>query len=126
MDTSTATSLFNALSQDSRLDAFRLLVKAGPEGLAAGAISERLAVPHNTLSFHLRHLAEAGLVRHEKRGRSVMYFANYNTMRDLIEYLVRDCCSEGMATITPDEQSGCSVIELSDAYCTLTCNQKQV
>ncbi len=117
MDTLNATTLFAALSQDSRLDAFRLLVKAGAEGLPAGTLSERLDIPHNTLSFHLRHLAVAGLVEYEKRGRSVIYFANYNCMRALIEYLVRDCCSEGMATITQDDKAGCSLIALSNSCC---------
>ncbi len=117
MDILTATLLLNALSQGNRLDAFRQLVKAGEKGLPAGQISERLDIPHNTLSFHLRHLAGAGLVSYRKKGRSVIYFANYHTMRELIEYLVRDCCADGMATITEDGTPGCSVIELSDICC---------
>ncbi len=114
MDINQATLVFDALSQETRLTAFRLLVQAGPSGLAAGALSEQLAVPHNTLSFHLKHLANAGVVEARKDGRSVIYSANYLAMRELIEFLVKDCCGSDVAKFEENQQSGCAVIELKD------------
>ncbi len=81
MEINKAIVVFGALSQETRLRAFRLLVQAGPGGLAAGAISERLNTPHNTLSFHLNHLSNAGIVSSRRQGRSVIYSANFDTIR---------------------------------------------
>ena len=92
MDINIALSSLAALSQRSRLDAFRLLVKAGDEGLAAGDISDRLGVVQNTMSAHLATLAQAGLVRRERQSRVIRYYANYGAMRDLIGFLLEDCC----------------------------------
>ena len=117
MELQHALIVFDALSQETRLRAFRLLVEAGPEGLPAGVISEQLATPHNTLSFHLNHLANADIVTSRKQGRSVIYSANFEAMRDLIGFMVKDCCSGDMARISEDSETGCSVIELS-ACCT--------
>lgn len=117
MDIQAAIISFDALSQETRLRAFRLLVKAGTEGLAAGMLSEQLGTPHNTMSFHLSHLANAGLVSFRKNGRSVIYSANFDAMRDLIGFMVEDCCSAGFARIREDENKGCSIIELADYCC---------
>ena len=112
MDIQEAIIMFDALSQETRLSAFRLLVKAGPEGLAAGALSEELGTPHNTMSFHLNHLFNAGIVTSRKEGRSVIYSANFEIVRDLIGFMVKDCCSEEFASIQEDEKKGCSIVEL--------------
>lgn len=114
MEIQKATVIFDALSQETRLKAFRLLVEAGPEGLPAGAISEQLQTPHNTLSFHLNQLSHAGIVTSQKQGRSVIYAANFEAMNALISFMVKDCCSRDMAQIREDEKTGCSIIELSN------------
>jgi len=113
MDINKALALFDTLSQETRLRAFRALVRAGSGGLAAGALSEKLGTPHNTLSFHLAHLSHAGIVSSRKQGRSVIYSANYEVTRDLIAFLVKDCCSEEFARISEDRTSGRSRIELT-------------
>ena len=114
MDIKDAILLFDALSQETRLSAFRLLVKAGQHGLPAGELSEKLGTPHNTLSFHLSHLSNAGIIRSRREGRSIIYSANYEVMHDLISFMVKDCCSDDFASIHEDKRSGCSIIELSD------------
>jgi len=114
MDIDQATALFGALSQETRLKAFRLLVRAGPEGLAAGAISEALGIPHNTMSFHLHHLTQAGIVSSRKAGRSIIYAANFEAVGALIGFMVKDCCSDRFASIREDRRTGCSIIELND------------
>jgi len=113
MELQHALIAFDALSQETRLRAFRLLVEAGPEGMAAGAISEQLATPHNTMSFHLNHLVNAGIVKSQKQGRSVIYSADFEAMRGLIGFMVEDCCSRDVARIHENTETGCSVIELS-------------
>jgi ArsR family transcriptional regulator len=112
MDINEAINMFDALSQETRLKAFRLLVQAGPEGLAAGALSENLGTPHNTLSFHLNHLSNAGVVSSRKEGRSVIYSANFEATRNLIGFMVKDCCSADFASIREDSKTGSSIIEL--------------
>jgi len=114
MDIEKSVMVFVALSQETRLRAFRLLVQAGPDGLPAGAISEELGTPQNTLSFHLNHLSHAGIVSSRREGRSIIYLANFDMMRDLIGFLVNDCCSRDMANIRQDKKKGCSIIELAD------------
>ncbi len=114
MDIQEAIIAFDALSQETRLGAFRLLVKAGPEGMAAGELSEALNTPHNTLSFHLNHLSNAGLVSSKKRGRSVIYSARFDAMNGLISFMVKDCCGAEQASIREDKTNGCSIIELSN------------
>ncbi|MDA0679711.1 MAG: metalloregulator ArsR/SmtB family transcription factor [Proteobacteria bacterium] len=113
MDIQEAIIMFDALSQETRLSAFHLLVVAGPDGLAAGVLSEELGTPHNTMSFHLNHLSNAGIVSSRKDGRSVIYSANFKVMRDLIGFMVRDCCSADFASIREDKRTGSSVIELA-------------
>jgi ArsR family transcriptional regulator len=92
MDKQQALIAFDALSQETRLEVFRLLVKAGPEGVAAGAISEALHVPHNSLSFHLNHMSHARLVGSRRQGRSIIYSANYEFINELLRFMVEDCC----------------------------------
>jgi len=92
MDIDIALTSLAALSQRSRLDAFRLLVKAGDEGMAAGDVSDRLGVVQNTMSGHLATLAQAGLVKRERQSRVIRYYANFSQMRDLIGFLLEDCC----------------------------------
>lgn len=114
MDIIGAGLTFDALSQETRLRAFRLLVRAGPEGLPAGVVSEELGTPHNTMSFHLNHLSNAGIVSSRREGRSVIYSANFDVIRDLINFMVKDCCSAEFASIREDKKSGCSTIELAN------------
>lgn len=113
MDIQEAIIMFDALSQETRLRAFRLLVQAGHDGLAAGFLSEELGTPHNTMSFHLSHLSNAGIVSSRKEGRSVIYSANFDVTRDLIAFMVKDCCSVEFANIREDKKTGCSIIELA-------------
>ncbi|MBK7904096.1 MAG: winged helix-turn-helix transcriptional regulator [Proteobacteria bacterium] len=82
-----------ALAQESRLAVFRLLVLRGPDGYPAGEISEQLAIPGPTLSFHLKELAAAGLVAARKDGRFIYYSPNFERMRTLVGYLTDNCCS---------------------------------
>ena len=113
MDIQEVIIMFDALSQETRLSVFRLLVKAGMEGLPAGMLSEELGTPHNTMSFHLNHLSNAGIVSSRKEGRSVIYSANFEVVRDLIGFMVKDCCSVEFASIREDKKKGCSIIELA-------------
>ena len=83
----------SALAQDTRLEAFRLLVKHEPGGLPAGEIARLLDVPHNTLSSHLAMLARAGLVTAERRSRTIVYRVELGTVRNLVMFLLRDCCN---------------------------------
>jgi DNA-binding transcriptional ArsR family regulator len=92
MDANTATRAFGALAQDSRLEAFRLLVRAGEDGLPAGEIARALAIPHNTLSSHLAILANAGLVASRRDGRSIIYRIDFEGTRALLAFLMEDCC----------------------------------
>lgn len=92
METTKAVSALSALAQETRLAIFRLLVQAGPEGLSAGAIAERLAASPATLSFHLKELAKAGLVSSRPSARFIFYSANYEGMAELMAYLTRHCC----------------------------------
>lgn len=93
MDVNNAIDSFAALSQETRLEAFRLLVRQEPEGLAAGEIARRLSVPHNTMSAHLAVLARAGWLASQRRSRSIIYRANLAHMNETIQFLVRDCCA---------------------------------
>ena len=92
METDEAILALAALAQPTRLEAFRLLVRAEPAGVAAGEIAERLAVPANTLSAHLGVLSRAGLIRSERRSRSIVYRPDLERLRGLILFLLKDCC----------------------------------
>ncbi|MGD9895529.1 MAG: ArsR/SmtB family transcription factor [Candidatus Methylacidiphilaceae bacterium] len=87
-----AVEVLAALGQETRLDVFRLLIQAGPGGLPAGEIAVRLKVPLATLSFHLQHLKHARLVRSQKKGKLVIYSANFTSVEQLVGYLLHDCC----------------------------------
>lgn len=97
MNTTSAVSALAALAQESRLALFRLLVKRGPEGYAAGEIGERLGIPGTTLSFHLKALSQAGLVLSRKEGRFIYYSAGFERMNSLVSFLTENCCSLGSA-----------------------------
>ena len=92
METIQALDALSALAQKSRLEIYRLLVEAGPEGMPAGAIGEKLGVPAATLSFHLAHLVRAGIARSRQEGRFVFYSADFRAMRTLVGYLTENCC----------------------------------
>jgi DNA-binding transcriptional ArsR family regulator len=95
METTEAVAALAALAQETRLAAFRLLVQAGDGGMTAGEIAQALAVPAPTLSFHLKELANAGLVTSRQDGRNVVYRTAYAAMDDLIAYLTANCCQGG-------------------------------
>lgn len=113
MDVQEAIIAFDALSQETRLRVFRLLVEYGPEGAAAGVLREALNIPHNTLSFHLSHMSHARLVVSRRKGRSIIYSANFEFFTNLIRFMVEDCCSAEMASIRDSRKKGCSIIELT-------------
>jgi len=85
-----------ALAQDNRLDVFRLLVKAGPQGLAAGQVAKALGIPPNTLTFHFDRLRQAGLIAVRRESRSMIYTAQFDTMNCLVDFLTENCC-QGVA-----------------------------
>lgn len=88
-----AVEALSALAQEHRLTLFRLLVQAGEDGMAAGVIADALGVPNSSLSFHLAQLSRAGLIRQERRGRSLIYRADYTAMNRLVAYLMENCCA---------------------------------
>jgi DNA-binding transcriptional ArsR family regulator len=92
MEMNDAVKRLSALAQDARLEVFRLLVKAGPDGMAAGDIARALGIAANTLSAQLLLLANAQLVRARRDGRSIIYAVQFEAMRDLLLYLTQDCC----------------------------------
>jgi ArsR family transcriptional regulator, arsenate/arsenite/antimonite-responsive transcriptional repressor len=87
-----AVAALSALAQDNRLDVFRLLVEAGPEGMPAGSVSNALKLAPNTLTFHFDRLRDAGLVTVRREGRSMIYAARYETMDGLLAFLTENCC----------------------------------
>lgn len=93
MESQNAIEKLSSLAHTGRLSVFRLLVKAAPDGLAAGDIARQLNIPPNTLSAQLTLLSHAGLVRNRREGRSIVYSADTAAMTDLILYLMQDCCS---------------------------------
>lgn len=93
METNSVITSFAALSQQTRLEAFRLLVRHEPDGLPAGEIARQLSVPHNTMSAHLSVLARAGWVVSQRQSRSIIYRADLLHMKETIQFLVRDCCA---------------------------------
>jgi ArsR family transcriptional regulator len=92
MKKSDALVALGALSQETRLDIFRLLVQAGEAGMPAGKIGEQLGLPSATLAFHLKELKHAGLITFTREGRSLIYAAIYPTMNDLLAFLTENCC----------------------------------
>src|SRR6185436_13090153 len=93
MEKHTAIAALAALAQDNRLDVFRLLVKAGHSGMAAGQVAKALGLPPNTLSFHFDRLRQAGLVAVRRESRSMIYTAQFDTMNALVDFLTENCCA---------------------------------
>jgi ArsR family transcriptional regulator len=112
MDIKKALIAFDALSQETRLRVFRMLVECGTDGAPAGTLSDKLGIPHNTLSFHLNHMNNAGLVLSRREGRSIIYSANFEFFTGLIRFMVEDCCRVEFASIRENKKKGSSVIEL--------------
>jgi arsenate reductase len=101
METSGAIRALSALAQESRLEVFRALAREAPSGLAAGAIAEQLGVPPSTLSFHLEHLVNAGLVRRKREGRSLVYSLDVGALNEFLWFLGEDCCQGSVALSAP-------------------------
>jgi len=106
MENTEAVIALAALAQDNRLDVFRLLVQAGPDGLPAGQVASALDLAPNTLTFHFDRLKSAGLVTVRREGRSMIYAARFETMNALLAYLTENCCegapeSSGPAVCNP-------------------------
>jgi DNA-binding transcriptional ArsR family regulator len=102
MNTEQAVTALSCLAQEARLDVFRLLVQTSPTGLAAGEIASRLNLPASTLSFHLKALSHAGLVKSEHAGRFVYYSTNFNTMNALMAFLTENCCGGKQSCSAPE------------------------
>ncbi|WP_304275533.1 helix-turn-helix transcriptional regulator [Caulobacter segnis] len=112
MESSTAVQMLSALGQEARLAIFRLLVKAGDQGVAAGDIARALSVLPNSLSANLNVLSRAGLIRSRREGRSIIYFADYGAMSGMLGFLLEDCCGGAPAVCAPlnailSRQGGC-------------------
>ena len=101
MEKSDAVAALAALSQDNRLDVFRLLVQAGPLGMPAGQIAAKLKLAPNTLSFHFDRLRQAGLVTATRHGRSIIYAARFDAMNALLTYLTANCCGSAEVCALP-------------------------
>ena len=111
MESTTVVQALAALAQPLRLQVFRALVVAGPQGLTPGAMSEGTGVPPNTLSFHLKELAHAGLVTQQRDGRFLIYRADFAQMNGLLGYLTENCCrGEGCLTDTVADTACCPPI----------------
>ena len=111
MKQTPAIDAFSALAQPTRLEAFRMLVRQEPDGLPAGEIARRLDVPHNTMSTHLAVLTRAGLISVARHSRSMIYRAELNTVRELVLFLLKDCCNgqpELCAPLIEDISKSCS------------------
>ena len=96
-----AVAALAALAQDNRLDVFRLLVEAGPDGMPAGSVASALGLAPNTLTFHFDRLRDAGLVSVRREGRSMIYAAQFDTMNALLSYLTENCCRGAAEACAP-------------------------
>jgi ArsR family transcriptional regulator len=101
MKTKQAIAALGALAQETRLAAFRLLVQAGPEGLPAGEIAEKLGLPASSLSFHLAQLTQAGMAVQLRAGRSLIYSVDFQSMNGLMAYLTENCCGGNASACMP-------------------------
>jgi len=120
MEMTNALEALTALSHETRLWVFRLLVQAGPEGLPAGEIADTLSSRQNTMSSHLAVLERAGLISSERQGRSIVYRAGVGTVRDVTRFLVNDCCGgrpELCAPLVADFTPCCTPKETADGCC---------
>ncbi|TFW31443.1 ArsR/SmtB family transcription factor [Massilia horti] len=113
METTAAIAALAALAQESRLAAFRLLVQAGPSGLAATKIAEALGVPPSSMSFHLKELTHAKLISPRQEGRFLFYAAQFDTMNTLLSFLGENCCGGN-----PCSPVGATVCAQGSADCT--------
>lgn len=104
MDEGQALASFGALSQETRLQIVRMLVVAGPDGMAAGAIAEKLDVSPSNVSFHLKELDRAGLIGQQRESRSIVYTANYHVLGGLVRFLMEDCCAGHPEVCAPATQ----------------------
>ena len=113
MEKKSALTALGALSQETRLDLFRLLVTVGPEGLSAGVIADRLGVQPGSLTFHLKELQHAGLITQRRLGRQLIYSAEYGAMNELLAFLTENCCGQGVsvAPICDPAASCCAVLK---------------
>ena len=93
MDQRQALGAFSALSQETRLQIVRILVVAGPDGMTAGALAEKVEVSPSNISFHLKELEHSGLIAAQRQSRSIIYTANYEALGGLVRFLMEDCCS---------------------------------
>ena len=117
MESKTAIEALSALSQQTRLEVFRLLVRREPEGIAAGDLAKTIGVPANTMSVHLNVLSRAGLVTSERHSRSIVYRADLGRFRELMLFMLKDCCdgrSEICAPLIADLTPCCSPKETVD------------
>jgi DNA-binding transcriptional ArsR family regulator len=101
MKTQNAVVALAAIAQDNRLDIFRLLVQAGPDGMAAGQVADKLGLAPNTLTFHFDRLRVAGLITVRRDGRSMIYAARFETMNGLVAFLTENCCQGAAETCAP-------------------------
>ncbi|HQZ27912.1 MAG: helix-turn-helix transcriptional regulator [Verrucomicrobiales bacterium] len=115
MELKRAVAALSSLAQESRLQIFRMLVKAGADGMPAGEIAEEIKIPANTLSFHIKELANAGLVTPRKVGRSVIYTMHPENIGDLMSFLTEDCCQGQPDLCVPRSASLCGPTEKSEA-----------
>ncbi|TGP89933.1 MULTISPECIES: metalloregulator ArsR/SmtB family transcription factor [unclassified Mesorhizobium] len=115
MDERQALSAFAALSQETRLRILRHLVIAGPDGIAAGAIAEKVDVSASNVSFHLKELERAGLVSVRRDSRSMVYSAEYEALSGLIRFLMEDCCSGRPEICAPALAPGCCAADAQEA-----------
>lgn len=104
METDAALDALSALAQKSRLAVFRHLVELGPAGATPGELAEAVGIAATTLSFHLRTLAQAGLIEAEQNGRSITYRADFAAMQDLVGYLTENCCGGDPALCAPRQE----------------------
>lgn len=100
MEAKNAVQALGALAQENRLAAFRALVQAGQDGVPAGELAKSLGLPNSSLSFHLSQLTHAGLIRQQRKGRSLIYSADYGAMNALMAYLTENCCGIDLACST--------------------------
>jgi DNA-binding transcriptional ArsR family regulator len=101
MNSADAVAALGALAHETRLAVYRMLVEKGPDGLAAGAIAERLGLPPSSLTFHVQHLHRAGLVTQRRLGRQLLYAADFANMNGLVGFLTENCCGQGRAACLP-------------------------
>ena len=107
MEIKNAIEALGSLAQESRLRVFRLLVNTGDEGMAAGEIAGRLEIPQATLSFHLNHLRNAGLIESRREGRSIIYVLKVDGFRELMTFITEDCCKGHAELCLPIKDDTC-------------------